>query len=125
MESSAVEREGVAYLGSSDGQLVVALDAVTGDELWRFDSGGSPWSQPETTESTVFIGTVGVADYMVEHAASLWALDRSSGEARWRYPLQRPEDASHWGFGASVAVDEQMVFAATLEGTVLAFRQSP
>ncbi len=125
VESSAAERDGIAYVGSSDGQLVVALDAATGEEQWRFDSGGSPWSQPTVTESTVFIGTVGVADYMVAHEAGFFALDRKTGEPRWHYPLARPGTAGHWGIGASSAVDETLVFVAGLDGVVRAFRQDP
>jgi outer membrane protein assembly factor BamB len=125
VESSAVERDGRAYVGSSDGQLFVALDATDGSEEWRFDTGGSPWSQPAVTESTVYIGTVGVADYMVEHQADLFALDRTTGEPRWHHPLPRPGSAGHWGFGASVAVDETTVFAAGLDGLVRAFSQRP
>jgi outer membrane protein assembly factor BamB len=125
VESSAVERGGTAYVGSSDGQLVVALDAADGRERWRFDSGGSAWSQPAVTDSTVYIGTVGVADYMVAHQADLLALGRTSGEPLWHYPLSRPGSAGHWGFAAAVAVDETMVFAAGLDGLVRAFRQDP
>jgi outer membrane protein assembly factor BamB len=125
VESSAVERGGIAYIGSSDGQMVVALDAATGDEKWRFDTGGSPWSRPAVTDVAVYIGTVGVADYMVEHRADFFALDRTTGEPRWHYPLPRPLGAGHWGFGSSVAVDDTMVFVAGLDGIVRAFRQDP
>jgi outer membrane protein assembly factor BamB len=125
VESSAVERDGIAYVGSSDGQLVVALDAATGEERWRFDSGGSAWSQPAVTDSTVFIGTVGVADYMVAHEAGLFALDRKTGRPRWHHPLTRPGTAGHWGFGASCAVDETQVYVAGIDGIVRAFRQDP
>ena len=37
----------------------------------------------------------------------------------------RPAGAAHWGFGASVAVDEAMVFVAALDGIVRAFRHDP
>ena len=125
VESSAVERGGTAYIGSSDGQLVVALDATRGGEQWRFDTGGSPWSQPAVTETTVFIGTVGVAGYMVAHEADFFALDRKTGAPRWHYPLERPGTDGHWGIGASAAVDDTMVFVAGLDGHVRAFRQEP
>ncbi len=123
VESSVTIRDGVGYVGSSDGQELLAVDPDTGDPRWTFDTHGSAWSRPAVTDRTVFIGTVGVADYWAAHEGALLAVDRASGEPRWAFPLDRPGEASTWGFAASAALEGGLVFTADLSGRVYAFRQ--
>jgi outer membrane protein assembly factor BamB len=125
VESSASERDGVAYVGASDGQLLHAVDLATGNVVWQFDTRGSAWAQPAVTAEAVFIGTVGVADYWANHEAGFFAVDRRTGEPLWQFPQARPGDASTWGFAASPAVDGSRVFVADTGGRVFAFRQRP
>jgi outer membrane protein assembly factor BamB len=121
IESSVALRDGVAYVGSSDAQALFALEGAIGRPLWRFDTGGSAWAQPAVSEDAVFIGSVGVADYIVNHQASFFAVDGSSGSGRWSFPLERPERATLWGFASSPAWHGDRVFVGGLNGRVYAF----
>lgn len=122
VESSAVVSGDRVYIGSSDAQRVSALALADGELHWQADVDGSAWSRPAIHGHQVYQGTVGVADYMVDHQAGLVALDKHSGRVQWHYRLPRPGQADKWGFAANPVVDEQRVFAATLTGRVLAFR---
>lgn len=119
VESSATVRNGVAYVGSSDAQRLYALDASTGEETWSFDTGGSAWARPAVDGDVVYIGAVGVADYIVAHAAGFHAVERRTGTAIWTYPSERVGDGPFWGFAASPCAIGGKVVAATLDGSIL------
>ncbi len=121
VESTATIRDGMAYIGTSDGQRLFAYDAKNGTLLWELDTGGSAWSQPAVSESTVFQGTVGVADYLVEHRAALFAVDRTTGAVLWKFPLERPAESVLWGFGSSPVVGDGRVFVGATDGQIYAF----
>ena len=121
VESSATELDGIAYVGSSDGQELAALDIATGRPRWLFDTRGSAWSQPAVTEEAIFIGTVGVADYWADHQGAFFAVDRPTGRPIWQFPQERPDGAGIWGFAASAAIGDSLVFAADLAGRLYAF----
>jgi outer membrane protein assembly factor BamB len=125
IESSAVEQDGVGYVGASDGQDLLALDLADGEVLWRFDTHGSAWPQPAVTQDAVFIGTLGFADYWANHNGAFFAVDRQTGQPIWQFPQERPGEADSWGFAASPAVSGGLVFAADLEGRVYAFQAVP
>jgi outer membrane protein assembly factor BamB len=125
VESTARVRDGVAYIGSSDGQRLQALDAGTGEPLWAFGTGGSTWATPAVTAEAVFVGTVGVADYMVAHEARFHAVDRATGMPRWRFDMTPPPDVGTWGFASSPAVGESGVYVGGLDGRVYAFPLGP
>lgn len=81
------------YFGTFDKQFY-AIDAATGEEVWRRDVGhrfGS--SSPVVLEETVYVGTTGDGPLRVSgpedeekfEPCALLALDASTGEERWRY----------------------------------------
>ena len=112
----------LAIVGLSDGQLVSALQVASGEEVWKFDTGGSVWAQPAVTQDAVFIAAVGVPRYMVDHRGGFFAVDRTTGRELWRYPITEMRDrVAPYGFAASPAVGGGRVFAATLDGEVMAF----
>jgi outer membrane protein assembly factor BamB len=121
VESSASVQRGIAYFGSSDAQLVTALDASTGEIVWETDVQGSAWARPAVDGTSVFIGTVGVADYIVDHRGGFFALDRQTGAIRWCFESERPAGAALWGFASSPSVGEGMVFVGVLDGKIYAF----
>lgn len=121
VESSAVEADGVAYVGTSDAQRVLAIDPRSGALRWEADVGGSVWSAPAVAAELVVVGVVGVPDYIVEHRGALVALDRASGAVRWWVESARSEGGL-WGYGASPAAGSGLIFAADLGGRVQAFR---
>jgi len=59
IESSPTVRDGVAYVGSSDAALVLAVDTRTGRDVWTSDVWGWAWDQPAVTADRVYIGTSG------------------------------------------------------------------
>jgi outer membrane protein assembly factor BamB len=54
--SSPIIADGVVYIGSDDGHLY-AVDRQTGQELWRFETGGNIISTPAVSEGVVFFGS--------------------------------------------------------------------
>ena len=108
-----------------DAQALRAIDAADGRLIWEFDTGGSAWGQPAVSMRGVFIGAAGVADYMVDHQAGFYAVDRRSGKGLWRISAPRPGTDKLWGFTASPAVGEGLVFAAGLDGRFYGFGQEP
>jgi outer membrane protein assembly factor BamB len=122
IESSAVVREGVAYVGSSDAAGVFAFDVATGRRLWAADVYGWAWGQPAVTEGRVYAATSSQAGYPAGHRAGLVALDRATGKVVWRYEAPA-EKSGAFGLPGSTAVGDGLVFASGLDGKLLAFPQ--
>ena len=66
-----------AYIGTADND-VVALDANTGEVLWRFQLGHSIWAQPLFHEGMLYVSSLD---------KSLHALDAETGEEIWARDL--------------------------------------
>jgi outer membrane protein assembly factor BamB len=122
VESSALVRDGVAYVGSSDAAAVYAFDAATGERRWKADVFGWAWGQPAVTGDRVFAGTASQAGYLAGHRGMVVALDRATGRPVWHYPAV-PAPTGAYGFPGSPAVGEGLVFVTGLDGTVYAFPQ--
>ncbi|HYH11913.1 MAG TPA: PQQ-binding-like beta-propeller repeat protein, partial [Thermomicrobiales bacterium] len=58
---------------------LVAVDVGSGEELWRYDTGGS-WSAPTMVDGVVYVGSNGVAARMGLHL-----IDAETGEAIARF----------------------------------------
>jgi outer membrane protein assembly factor BamB len=89
---------------ASNGGVIVALDAATGTERWRFDLGVAP-SVAGANPPAVVGGTV----YAAAHDGTVFALDAATGHLLW----------SHETGGTvttSVAVAAGTVFVGTVEG---------
>lgn len=67
---------GAVYAGTSDGRFVQAVDAVTGRELWRFETPSSVWTSPAVAGGVVYAG---------DNAGFVRALDRETGEELWSF----------------------------------------
>ena len=120
IRSGAEVAEGVVFFASDDGSLY-ALAAGSGDEIWRFDLGSSdmaralpatdpPYeydylhSSPVHHEGTIYVGS---AD------GALYAIDRDTGQERWRFAT----DAS---IRSTPIVDGRNVYSASRDGHVYA-----
>ncbi|GAB4526682.1 MAG: PQQ-like beta-propeller repeat protein [Amphiplicatus sp.] len=106
---------GVAYDGgrlfvTSGFGFVAALDAATGDELWRVETGA-----PARTPPTAYRGAV----YVVTNTNELLALDQETGERRWSY--QSFEEVARFLSSASPAAAGDLVVAPFSSGEVAAF----
>lgn len=116
------------YLHGHPNQLV-AFSTGTGETRWTFEMGARPgsdtevshppaYSTPTVVGDTVYVGggnvefraTDGETTHVADHLY-LYAIDRASGEVRWRL---RTDERVHT---APVAVGDTLVFA-TQDGTV-------
>lgn len=111
---------GVLYVGSSDLRAVRAIDPENGRVLWSSDVYGSAWGSPVVTDETVYMGVVGVKDYLIDHRPSIVALDRRNGDIRWRRSETPPADAPMSGHPGAVAIAGDTLFAAGIDGTLVA-----
>ncbi|ANM31913.1 hypothetical protein ABI59_23635 [Acidobacteria bacterium Mor1] len=121
IESSVIIDGGAAYLGSSDAQLLQAFDPSSGARRWSADTGGSAWATPAVDGEVVYIGTAGVAGYMVDHRARFLALDREQGRVLGAFSLEPRGDEPVWGFSSSPAAARGRVFVGGLDGRLYAF----
>lgn len=120
IESTPAVRDGIAYVGSSDGAVVTALDVATGRTHWQADVHGMAWGTPALAGTRLYIGTRGARP---RHAAHALALDAARGAVIWRFPLGPADGAerhAQWGFPGSPAVDRDRVFFPALDGHVYA-----
>ncbi len=121
IESSGTIFEGHLYIGSSDDQLLKSFNPNNGDLLWSTNLGGSPWSTPAVSHNTVFSGTLGNANYDIDHRGGFFAVDRLTGHIIWNYMWEKKSDTSIYGVVSSPVVANGMVFFGGLDGVVYGF----
>jgi outer membrane protein assembly factor BamB len=126
VESPATVHQGIAYIGSSDAARVSAFDAASGKRVWTSDVRGSAWSQPAVTATHVYEAVAGVTNYIAPHEGRVVALDRATGRPVWQFAATPPAASTDrksvaFGFAASVAVNDDAVFAGGLDGRLYAF----
>ncbi|REL32882.1 hypothetical protein DYD21_13750 [Rhodohalobacter sp. SW132] len=121
IESSGSINDGRLFIGSSDDQLLKSFDADTGELLWSADLGGSPWTTPAVTESTVYSGTFGNANYGIDHRGGFFAVDRLTGDEKWRFMWEKTEDIDIYGVVSSPVISNGKVFFGGLDGKVYGF----
>lgn len=101
--SSPAVAGGMVYLGSKSGFLQ-ALDALTGEERWRFDLGDYiVRASPAVVNDTVYITS----------GFSLFAVDTRTGEERWSVPIR-------FAGQSSPAVIDGVVYVSSHEGLLYA-----
>jgi eukaryotic-like serine/threonine-protein kinase len=124
VESTGTVRDGVLYVGSSDYQLMFALDTKTGKPVWSFDTDGSAWSSPAVTEDTVYIGTAGTVGYMADHHGAFFAVDRKDGKEKWRMTWDPIPSEFVYGVVSSPVVADGLVFFGGVDGKFYAVKTS-
>ncbi len=77
--------EDVVYTGGPDG-FVNAVDANSGREIWRFETGSSISLAPTVAEDKVFFGYLGAntEHYGFDNPGEYFAVDRLTGEPVWK-----------------------------------------
>ena len=113
--SSPLVHNGKVYFGSSDHHLY-ALDALSGELVWSFDTGDSVHSSPVYANNTIFFGTWGTR---------LYAVNADTGLEAWHF--QGGTDAKYsvmQGITAAPAVDGNAVYIGARDGFVYALRQT-
>lgn len=122
VESSAVVKDGIAYVGSSDAAALYAFDARTGTPVWKTDVWGWAWGQPAVTRTRVYMPTSALGGYPVPHRGGIFAVERATGRPVWRYAEPEPKDVA-FGYPGSASVGAGKVFIAGLDGKVRAFAE--
>lgn len=106
----------LVIVGSGDGN-VYAFDAGSGEERWRFATGGRVRASPAVGDSLVFIGSTD---------GRLYALDLSSGAERWVYDTEGVEhNAAEFGFDrrsiqSTAALDSTRLYFGSRDGGLYA-----
>jgi len=95
--------DGTVFIGCRDAN-VYALDAVTGEEEWTFQTGDRVPSSPAVADDTVFIGS---------HDNNVYALDAVSGERQWAFRVSRSV------FSSPMVVDGTL-FVGSYDGNLYA-----
>lgn len=102
--ASPVVDDGKVYYGSKEGYLV-AVDAATGDERWRFDVGGAIIrASPVVQDGVLYLGAGFV----------MIALDPATGQERWRQPIE-------FAGSSSPVVANGVVYMCSEQGTLYTF----
>lgn len=120
IDSPPVLNGGRLYLGSSDAVQVFAFDAASGARVWSTPVPGWTWAGVAVGADTVYAPIVG-GGYSTPRAGGFAAFDRETGALQWLLEAPDPEGDAVFGFGAGAAVLGRRVFAADLNGQVVAF----
>lgn len=99
------------YLGTDDGQLL-AVNAATGEVLWRYAS-RAPVLEPPVIAGELIL--------FANESDEVYALDRHDGTLRWKYEVETPEEFTLRGH-AGVAVSGDLAFTGFADGTLVALR---
>lgn len=111
------------YIGASDSLRVYAFDSAAGRKLWESAVPGWTWARPAVGRATVYASVAGTATpYVGARAGGFAAIDRASGKLRWFIASEKPDKAPVYGFASAPVVANGMVYAASLDGRVMAFR---
>jgi outer membrane protein assembly factor BamB len=121
IESTPAVADGVLYIGGSDSRRIRSIRAKDGRYRWDTQVWGWTWGTPLVTDDLVFYATAGTANYMTRHEASLGALDRKSGQIKWRKPIPLRAGAYFSGVAGSLALAGDRFVAANLDGTLAAY----
>jgi outer membrane protein assembly factor BamB/dienelactone hydrolase len=92
-DSSPAVVDGVLYIGNGPVGGLYALDAASGNEVWRFDTHGNTTGSPAVADGVVFIGT---NPFFVPRPdpARLYAVDATTGTERWHHEFELNIDAT-------------------------------
>lgn len=103
---------GMIHVGTADGTLV-AMDAQTGIEKWRYQSRG-PIEQPPVVTSDLVI--------FANEADQVVAVDSITGKFKWQFKTETPEEYTLRGH-AGVTIDGDLIFTGFSNGTLVALRK--
>lgn len=99
--------DGVAYLPAGD--VLLAMRASTGEELWRYSAGEEIVVAPVVTPELILVAT---------QSDGLFAVERNSGKWRWQYRRDAPSGFSVRGAAVPV-VKGDAVFMGFSDGAMV------
>jgi len=103
-QSKPTAADGRIYFGTP-ARFVYAVDAESGEELWKFELGGSISGAPTYDQGRIYIGQQGAEE-------EFYCLDATTGEVIWK-------QKTGWVWG-SAAVSDGLVFVPGIDGYVMA-----
>jgi outer membrane protein assembly factor BamB len=127
IESTAVVRDGVGYIGSGDLFLVSAFDPATGRNLWRSGVGGWVLQRPAVGAARLYVSVSGARRrpaHFVTQQAGLTALDRRDGRVRCHWPAPAAAEVFFYGLSAAPVIVGSRVVVGGLDGTLRAFEDA-
>lgn len=80
MTSAGSYFNGRVYVNSYDG-VMYALDAESGEEVWRFQTGGPVFNKPAILNGALYFGS---------RDGFLYALDPENGKLKWKFKTGGP-----------------------------------
>lgn len=123
VESSGTVFNDLLYIGSSDDQLLKSFDPESGQLIWATNIDGSPWTTPAVTQTTVYTGGFGNANYGIDHRGGFYAVDRLTGNEKWRFIWEKLPETDIYGVTSSPAAANGMVFFGGLDGLIYGFQE--
>jgi outer membrane protein assembly factor BamB len=109
--SSPVVVDGLVYFGSGDGNLY-ALDAGSGEEKWKFQTGDVIHASPAYADGVVYFGS---------WDSWFYALDARTGAQKWRFHGgEDPVAHNQVGFQSSAAVVDGTVYVGCRDSNLYA-----
>jgi len=110
--ASPAVHEGTVYTGTSDSSLMLALDAKTGTETWRFKAAKNIFASASICGRTLYFSEYNA--YQYADASCLYALDLATGTEKWRYATQ--------GSVSSPVIDDGVLYIGTEDGQLIALK---
>lgn len=98
--AAPLQVDDVAYIATSD-NFLLALDAETGEELWRFTAEFSIWASPTYYEGILYVASLD---------RNLYAIDATDGSEKWKIQFDGAMSAQ-----PVVNPDENLVYAASYD----------
>jgi outer membrane protein assembly factor BamB len=109
------------YIGSSDSRRVFAFANRDGKQLWAARVPGWTWPKPAIGRRSIYAGVIGTTrPYVGKRSGGLAALEPATGRLKWLLSASAPKDAMFYGFAAAPVAAGGMVYAADLDGKVIA-----
>ncbi len=102
--ATPVVRDGIVYFGSLDHKLY-AVDAVTGESKWDFETGGGIASTSLLVDGVIYVGSFD---------SRFYAIDAGNGEEKWAF-----DQAGNW-FWSEALYKESVIYACSLDHHVYA-----
>ena len=101
--AAPLQIDDVAYVATAD-NLLLALDAESGNELWRFAAEFSIWAQPTYHEGTLFVSSLD---------RHLYAVNAEDGSQKWATELTGAMSAQ-----PVINAEDNLVYAASYDRAV-------
>lgn len=110
--SSPAVRDGIAYVGQSDGSKITAVD-INGKSLWVFNAPSETFASPALAGDVLYVASND--NYNMKGKGSLSAVDIKTGKALWTLELP----GSSW---ASPVIAGDTVYVSCADGRLYAVK---